>query len=181
MISSIDNLATVRSNGLFIGVATGAGATNTTGSGLYNNTASAVGLRLFDNSNAIVRDGATGGTGVLQVNTTPTVASVEDGFTFTLTVRSDDTYDASTIGLSTEISITGDALGAAPTFDDFINGGIGFNASTQGNGITGGVGASAFTFDSVELSFETIPEPSTSMLVGLVSGFALFGRRRRSL
>ena len=180
VIDSVENVSTIRSNGFFLGVATGANATGTAGSALFNNTPSAIGLNLFSASGRIARDGASGGIATLQSITFPTVASIEDGFTFTLTVRDNNTYDAFTTGLSTDVSITGDAIGADPVFNDFITGGIGFNASTQGNGIDGGAGPSGFTVDSVQLSFAVVPEPSTSMLVGLVSGLALFGRRRRS-
>ena len=187
VIDSFANAATIRSNGFFLGVATDAGATVTTGDGLFNNTAASIGLNLLDppggspgvNEGRIAGDGASGGTTNLESITSPTFASVEDGFTFTLTVRDDNTYDAFTTGLSTDVSIINDNLtGGSPLFADFVSGGIGINSTTQGNGIDGGVGPSGFTVGSVTLS--AVPEPSTSILVGLVSGLALFGRRRRS-
>ena len=104
VIDSVDNVLNTRSNGFFIGLATGAGATDPSGAGLFNNTAAAVGLR-FNSGNLpttpltltqIITEGATGGVTSLQNATVPTVASIEDGFTFVLTLNSDGTVDAST-------------------------------------------------------------------------------------
>ena len=50
VISDVEAVLATRSNGFFIGLATGAGATNPTGGGLFNNTAAAVGLR-FNSGN----------------------------------------------------------------------------------------------------------------------------------
>ena len=176
-ISGATDFDAVRSNGFFLGLVTGTDANGTGGSALFNNDdASSIGLNLTPNR--IVRDGLSGGAQTLQTITAPTVASVQDGFTFTLTLREDETYDAFTTGLlaangsSADVSILGDAIGAQPTFANFLSGGVGVNGTVQG-------GPAQFTIDSVTLT-AVVPEPSTSMLVGLVSGLALFGRRRRS-
>ena len=136
--SASDNTIEVRSNGWFFGLVTGTGGTDPTGAGLFNNTASSIGLNLFQGTGSsnsrILADGPEGGATVLfPFETEPTNASAEDGFTFVLTLRSDGTYDASTTGLSTEVNVVNAALpeGGAPTFDDFLNGGVGLNSSTQ--------------------------------------------------
>ena len=182
-ITSVAGVETIRSNGFFLGIATGAGATGTGGSALFNNDAASIGLRLFSDDADIVRDGASGPVAILSPGAIDPgfAASIADGFTFTLTVRDDNTFDASTTGLSTDLVVTGVDIGSTdPGFDAFISGGVGINASIQGNGIDGGAPAAEFTVGSVEV-FATVPEPSTSMLVGLASGLALFRRRRHSL
>ena len=177
VISSVDNVLFSRSNGFFLGLATGAGATLPDGSGLFNNTAASVGLRFNSNDQPdgpltitqIITEGATGDATSLQNGTVPAVADVEDGFTFVITLNNDGTVDASTTGLTTEIALTGGAL-ADPSFADFLTDGVGVTASFQGGG--GG-----FTVDSVTVH-TTVPEPSSLALLGLAS-LGLVTRRRR--
>ena len=174
-ISGVTDFDAVRSNGFFLGLVTGPDANGTDGDALFNNNdAASIGLNLDDGSDRVLTDGLSGGASVLANVTDPTVASIEDGFTFTLTLRDDNTFDASSTGLINDIAIVGATN--APTndasFANFLSGGVGVNATVQG-------GPAQFTIDSVTLT-AVVPEPSTSMLVGLVSGLALFGRRRRS-
>ena len=140
--------------------ATGAGATDPSGAGLFNNTAASVGLR-FNSGNEpgtpllvtqVITEGAAGGATSLQdAATLPTVESIEDGFTFVITLNNDGTVDASTTGLSTEIALTGGTL-ADPSFADFLAGGVGVNSTFQG-------GDGGFTIDSVTCLLYTSPSP----------------------
>ena len=178
-IDSVDNVLFTRSNGFFLGLVTdnGAdpavfGATETTGAGLYNsNNTSGIGLLINSATSQtsaldearIVSDGASNNV-TLQGLTIPSPADVEDGFTFSITLNSDDTLDVSTTGLTTDINATGVAVDGDVVFADFVANGVGVSATFQGGG--GG-----FTADSVSVHLETaaIPEPSSLALLGLTT------------
>ena len=154
VVDSVVNTEFIRSNGLFLGLVTdpetepdggispGAGPTGTTGGALFNNNqVGGMGLQfLDDNSFRLVRDGdnnttSIGGAAISieEADQAAFVASLEDGFTFTITVFDDNTVEAFTTGLSTELDVARTEINNTdPNFDAFLMNGIGLNGSVQG-------------------------------------------------
>jgi len=168
-------------NGFFLGLVTGTDATATDGDGLFNNNPNAIGLQFRDNGGAnnqiLETNGVGDGLGTV-IGSLPLItdASLADGFTFTLTLNDNDTFDAVSTGLSTNINLTGVTFGAnGASFEDFSNG-VGVNSTLQTN-FADGPSSSSFTFNSVTLEATTIPEPSSAVL--LVGGLGCLAFRRK--
>jgi len=154
VVDSVVNTEFIRSNGLFLGLVTDpetepdggispdAGPTGTTGGALFNNNqVGGLGLQfLDDNSFRLVRDGDNNATSIggaaisiEEADQAAFVASLEDGFTFTITVFDDNTVEASTTGLSTDLAVARTEINNTdPNFDAFLMNGIGLNGSVQG-------------------------------------------------
>lgn len=173
-------------NGFFLGLVTGTNATDQTGAGLFNNDPAAIGILLQNGNgvpdNVLMIQDPDGGTPALTGTalTTqgfPTAASLADGFTLNFTIFDDNTFTASSTGLSEDFNSSGtlDTSGTFPVFADFVAGGIGVNGSIQGDN-----GTAAFTIDSVTVSsFSAVPEPTSTGIICL-GLFGLVTRRRRA-
>lgn len=167
-------------NGWFLGIVSGTNATATGGAGLFNKNPDplalgyVVGSDNYGDHRIIQTDssaGASNGDTVVDVSagTAPTTASVDDGFTMSLTVNDDGTYSMTSIGLSTEINATGSIDG---TYADLVSGGIGFYTTFQGDA------NEVFVVDSATLT--AVPEPSTFALLAGMVGFMWVTLRRRA-
>jgi len=163
------NGSRVTFNGWFFGVTTDTG---NTGPSLWNNTDEAVGI-LMDGGSSFTDWSFVQRTGdSLDANTSlngsqPTVASFNDGFTVSLTVNNDDTWSASSTGLSNNISSSGSL--AAGTYAT-IAGSLVANTTIQGSGV-------GYVVDNVTLT-TIIPEPA-SLAMGLAGLTLLAARRHR--
>ncbi len=98
--------------------------------------------------------------------TIPSDASMQDGFTLSITLNSDDTWEVTTTGLSNTQTSTG-SLSANVTYAD-LAGSLLATTNLQGANLT-------YTIDQMSLS--TIPEPSAAILAGLGSLLLLHRRR----
>lgn len=162
-------------NGSFFGIATGPDAGGTGGSTLWNNvgtaTKPAIGLQFGDNGRGtagqielVVNPGTAAYTTLLAYPTT----AMNDGFTLSLTFTDNGASDAgisiASTGLGGNIDFTGTISGFA--YGDFANTVHG-NVSSQGGSV-----------DLASYTITTVPEPSSTALLGL-GGLAILMRRRR--
>ena len=168
--TSSNAAGTVNANGWFFGVTAGTGSG---GSDLFNNVGHAFGITLLSenfspNTIALFESGVGNGS---QVSTSlgvasPSAASINDGFTLSLTFNSDSSWSAFTTGLDNNISTSGTADDARY---DILGGGLVPNTTVQGLDID-------YTIDSVTVT--AIPEPSAALMVGLFTMFGATLRRR---
>lgn len=170
--ASIVDATNINSFGWFFGLAT---SNSTAGTGLWSNNNS-VGILIYGDESlvrgqpwSLAQRAATDVKSYIGLNgSQPTVASVNDGFTVTLTINSDDTWSALSSGLSTEINTSGSLTSGK---FDAIAASLVANTSIQGNPV-------GYTVDSVTVTgISAIPEPSAALLGGL--GVLLLLRRRR--
>ncbi|MCG8587499.1 MAG: hypothetical protein MI757_22560 [Pirellulales bacterium] len=171
-ISLTGNVANLSFNGLFFGVVSGTNATGTGGASLWRNDPMSFGYLpgsgswgdhvMAENQATITTTGLT--------TTQPTNDSLIDGFTVSITLFDDDTWQVSSNGLSTELNQSG----ALPnlTYADFAN--VGIYVSLQGQA------GAQIDMGRMTLSTVVIPEPSSAMIVvlGIVCCAAL--RRNKS-
>lgn len=176
-VSSMD-IATqgrIDENGLFFGVVGGNNATGTAGNSLFTNDPESIGLVLrsgnFGNMQLYQGSAADASSSLTALGAAaPTIASLEDGFTISLTVNDDNTWSASTTGLSDDVSASGTLTIGNSLYADIADN-LGAYASVQGEGLT-------MTVDHVTVT--TVPEPaSIGMLMGLGAGLMLVRRRRK--
>ena len=165
-------------NGWFFGV-------QTTASTLWNNSPYSIGVNLGANNNALGMTVTNSGGSKIYTEipgaTIPDAASLEDGFTVILTINSDGTWNASTVGWSTEFNQSGLLSDLDPSLDytsiaSSVFGTTAYQIS-QGAGVTGAPNRGA-TYSSVTIT-TTVPEPSSMALLGL--GAACVTRRRCSM
>ena len=111
-----DGSGGITANGWFFGVQSLQGLEDV-GTTLWNNNPAAIGITIF-NSNSPGNDAVdlvssvagTGGTAesnIALLAEAPTLDSLNDGFSLTLTINSDDTWTASSTGLSTDFDTSG--------------------------------------------------------------------------
>lgn len=162
-------------NGWWFGIGD---STVTTGSSIYANDPGSIGIVMFSDtgggrpaSMSFVQDG--GGT-VAQTSlgvAEPSLASLQDGFTISMTLNSNDTWTVVSSGLSADFSQSGSLTDANGNrlFADLTA--VSTNTSIQGGNLS-------YTLDSVTLT--AIPEPSSYALLAGLLGLSYVMVRRRS-
>ena len=120
------NVADLQANGLFFGVVSGTNATGTAGTSLWNNNPKSFGYVPGSNSwGSHITAENTGSVSITSTNLTtaqPSNASLVDGFTMSLSVYANGTWQITSTGLSTELNQTGTLPNL--TYADFANAGI---------------------------------------------------------
>ena len=171
VVSVASNVGSIEANGWFFGVTS---STATDADGLWNNNPArpAVGLLMLspswdDWSLAVNNSGGIDTTRSLG-GSVPTNASFEDGFALSLTLKNDDTWSASSTGLSNNITNTDGTLPTG-TYAD-LAGTVVANTSVQGENIS-------YTVGSVTIT--AVPEPGAWLLFLVAAACGLLVRRRR--
>ncbi len=172
------NVSSLGANGLFFGIVSGAGATGTGATNLWNQDPLAFGFVAGSTSfgDHLMRQKAAlvGGSAESTALTTtaPSNLSYQDGFTFTLGLFDNDTWSVSSTGLSTNLNQTGSLNTTIFSYADIADD-VGAYVSLQGQG------SSTLTVDRITLV--TVPEPSAFAILGLgvasLVGLARFRRR----
>ncbi|MCH7228097.1 hypothetical protein [Haloferula sp. A504] len=156
--------SSVHYNGWFFGVGT---STSDTGTGLWNNHDS-LGLLLDGGNTFSANDWSLaanfGGKAFASLGTPATYASLADGFTVSLTVNSDGTWSASSTGMSTDISATGNLADFTTLTYSDIAGSLVANTTIQGpNPST--TASLNYTVTSVTLTVHDGPSASSDLKV----------------
>jgi arylsulfatase A len=120
------HIADLAANGLFFGLVSGTNATGTDGSSLWNNDPRSFGYvpgsRNWGSHVIVENTGSNSITSSSLTTTAPDNASLLDGFTVSVTIFADDTWEISSTGLSTDLSQSGTLPNLS--YADFANAGI---------------------------------------------------------
>ena len=161
--------AEIRSNGWLFGVTN---STLTDGNGLFNNVSESAGLLMIatttDGWEFYVRDNSTRIVSALNGDQ-PDFATFEDGFTLSLTLKDDNTWSASSTGLSNNINLTNQALLGDQTYATLAGNAVAYTSMQGWN--------TSYNVDSVTII--AVPEPSTLVMFGIVGLAGLLSLRRR--
>lgn len=171
LIWTVDNASVVdiSHNGWFFGVQ-GTQGQQGSGNTLWNNVGLSVGVGLITTNNFIDRNSSNGGTNQTSLGiTSPTNASLNSGFSITMALNSDDTWTVSSTGLSDNINTSGSLSNAS--YSDIASD---LYVSTSFQTVSTVIHSAQYG----SVTIETIPEPSSSVLLGVCSlAFVLFRRR----
>lgn len=172
-------LGSVNANGWFFGVQDGQGQEGVGGT-LWNNVGNAIGINMrpggawgisTDPGSTAANPTATD----LFGGANPTGTSINDGFTLSLTLMNDNSWTATSTGLSTNFNASGASLPGTVTYSDVASS-LYVSTTLQSTGTPFPI--TSVTYDSVTLDTIVVPEPSGTILLG-VSGMMFALRRRR--
>lgn len=160
-------------NGMFFGVVSGTGATGTAGTSLWNNNPQAIGyvpgsINHGDHQFAMNTVSGSGSVSTTALTTTPPPnAEFLNGFTVSISVFNNNTWQISSTGLGNELNQSGS-----------LATGIDYATFAQGVGLYSGFqGRRNSDLDMGRMTLTAIPEPGTALLAGL--GLLAALRRRR--